>query len=211
MEGDRLMELVRSLFAVLLLTSALSLNGCAAFRASTREVDIETAKPMDEKFAFTDMRAVTENLANDLLSSPFLSARNEQPVMMIAGIENRSEQYVDTKNLTDRLRTLLLNSGRVRFINEARRDDLMKEQGYQAANVTPADRLAIGQQLGADYMVSGSLTEMKSQTPRQVRVSKTKLSYYKVTFEVTNLQTGEILYIAEEEFAREARRPLIGW
>jgi penicillin-binding protein activator len=205
------MSIARLLSAALILTSALALSGCAAFRARTRAVDIEQAKPMDEKFDFTDMRKVTENLAEDLLSSPFLGEQDDKPVMMIAGIENRTEQYVDTKNLTDRLRTLLLNSGRVRFINEARRDDLMKEQGYQAANVTPAERLSIGQQLGAQYMISGSLTEMKSQTPRQVRVSKTKLSYYKVTFEVTDLQTGEILYIAEEEFAREARRPLIGW
>ena len=39
---------------------------------------------------------------------------------MIAGIQNRTSQYVDTKNLTDRIRTLLFKSNAVRFINEAR-------------------------------------------------------------------------------------------
>ena len=81
------MHIARLLSAALMLTSALALSGCAAFRARTRTVDIEEAEPMDEKFAFTDMRDVTQNLADDLLSSPFLIKEDEKPVMMIAAAE----------------------------------------------------------------------------------------------------------------------------
>jgi hypothetical protein len=131
--------------------------------------------------------------------------------MMIAGVQNRTSEYVDTKNLTDRMRTLLIQSGRVKFINAARREDLLKEQGYQAANATPETQTAIGRQLGAKYMLTGSLTEMTQKTPRQVRVSKTKMNYYKLTVEVTNLETGLIDWTTEVEFARKERQPLIGW
>lgn len=131
--------------------------------------------------------------------------------MMIAGVQNRTSQYVDTKNLTDRVRTMLIQGGKARFVNEARRDDLLKEQGFSAANATPETQVAIGKQLGAKYMVTGSLTEMKDESPRQVRVSKTKVNYYKLTFEVTDVESAEIKWIHEEEFAREARLPLIGW
>jgi PBP1b-binding outer membrane lipoprotein LpoB len=87
----------------------------------------------------------------------------------------------------------------------------MKEQGFQAANVTPGDQVTIGRQLGAQYMFSGSLTEMEQETGRQVRLSKKQLNYYKLTSEITDLQTGELLWTSEEEFAREASKPLIGW
>lgn len=197
-------------YAVLATGLALS-SGCAAFRAKTTEVDPNANRHMDQKYDYSDMRKVSETLAGKLLASPFLSKQAEPPMMIVAGVQNRMDSYVDTKNLTDRIRTMCLQSGKVRFINESRRDDLLKEQGYQAAHATPETIAQAGRQLGAKFMVSGSLTQMKSETPRQVRVSETKLNYYKVTLEVTDVVTGEIVWTDEVEFAREARLPLIGW
>ncbi len=192
-------------------TLAAFLSGCAAFRAQTTQVDVDSADPMRERFDFTDLRTITESFASELGYSPFITAHNEPPIMMIAGVQNRTSEYMDTKNLTDRLRTLLFQTGNVRFVNEARREDLLREQGYQAAQATPETQVGIGQQLGAKFMMSGSLTEMADRSPRQVRVSKTVRRYYKLTLDVTDLETGLLAWTAEREFAREARQPLIGW
>ena len=188
-----------------------SAAGCAAFRARTTDVNVDQPRHQTEKYDYTDMRQITEGVAQELLGSAFLAREPEPPIMMIAGVENRTSQYVDTKNLTDRIRNLTFQSQRVRYVNEARREQLMKEQGYQAQNVTPEQRVAIGRQLGAKYMITGSLTEMRSSSPRQVRVSKTRINYYKLTVEVSDLTSGEIVWMTEKEFAREARLPLIGW
>lgn len=197
----------------LLFVIALStlLSGCAAFRAQTTQVDVDSADPMRERFDFTDLRSITESFANELGHSPFITNHDDAPIMMIAGVQNRTSDYLDTKNLTDRLRTLLFQTGNVQFVNEARREDLLREQGYQAAQATPETQAGIGQQLGARYMMSGSLTEMSDRSPRQARVSKTVRRYYKLTLEVTDLETGLLAWTAEREFAREARQPLIGW
>ncbi len=184
--------------------------GCAAFRAKVSEVDVRETRHMSSRYDYSDMRQISRNVVAEM-ESKFLAAFPQPPVMMIAGVQNRTSQYVDTKNLTDRVRTMLIQGGKARFVNEARREDLLKEQGYTAANATPETQVAIGRQLGAKFMISGSLTEMKDESPRQVRVSKTKVNYYKLTFEVTDLETAEIKWIHEEEFAREARLPLIGW
>lgn len=187
------------------------LSGCAAFRAKTSQVNVDTADPMSERFGFTDLRDITESFAQELGHSGFITAHESPPILMIAGVQNRTSEYLDTKNLTDRLRTLLFQTGNVQFVNEARREDLLQEQGYQAAQATPETQAGIGQQLGASYMLSGSLTEMADRSPRQVRVSKTVRRYYKLTLEVTDLETGLLAWTAEREFAREARQPLIGW
>ena len=197
--------------ALALLLAAGGTGGCAAFRARTRAVDVDDDAHMGSRYDFRDMRQVSEALAQEMTASAFLAEVPEAPVMMVAGVQNRTSQYVDTKNLTDRMRTLLFQSGRVRFVNEARREDLMREQGYQAQHVTPEQQVQIGRQLGARYMITGSLTEMEDRSPRQVRVSRTRVNYYKLTVEVTDLQSGEIAWINEQEFAREARLPLIGW
>lgn len=186
-------------------------TGCAAFRTSTQDVGINDMDHFKADYDATDMRNITQDVVNQLLSSAMLANEPSPPIMMISGVQNRTSEYVDTKNLTDRMRTLLIQSGQVRFVNAARRDDLLKEQGYQAANATAATSTAIGQQLGAKYMLSGSLTQMTQKTGKQVRVSKTKMNYYKLTVEVTNLETGLIDWTTEVEFARKERQPLIGW
>ncbi len=186
-------------------------SGCAMFRAKTEEVNVNQMGHYQADYDATDMRNITQSVVNQILGSPWLSNQPEIPIMVDAGVENRTSGYVDTKSLTDRMRTLLLQSGRVQFVNASRRDDLLKEQGYQAANVTAATQAAIGQQLGAKYMLTGSLTEMTQKTARQVRVSKTEQNYYKLTIEINDLTTGLIVWTTEEEFARAARQPLIGW
>lgn len=184
-------------------------SGCAMFRASTTTVDVNQEIHMKEKFDYSDLRKLTEEIATEI--EGFLDQHQPAPIFVVAGVQNRTSDHVDTKNLTDRVRTLMFKSGKAQFVNESRREDLLKEQGYQAANATPDTQAAIGRQLGAKYMLSGSLVEMKTTSPRQVRISKQKLNYYKLTFEVTDLESGLLAWTTEKEFARQASQPLIGW
>lgn len=201
-------------FVLAALTSSASLvllSGCAAFRASTTDVDVDKEKHFDADYDYSDMRKISQAVSSELRDSGFLGKFAEPPIFMIAGVENRTSNYVDTKGLTDKMRTALIQSGKAQFINEARRDDLLKEQGYQAANATPETMVSAGKQLGAKFMLSGSLMEMRDDSPKQVRISKQKLNYYKLTVEVTDLESGLIAWTTEKEFARQASLPIIGW
>lgn len=195
-----------------LLAAVLALSsGCAMFRAKTTDLDVDQPKHMRSSYDYTDMRNITQAVVDDLVGSKFLGEQADPPIMMIAGVQNRTSRYVDTKTLTDRIRTMLFQSGKAQFVNEARRDELLKEQGYQAAHATPATQVAVGKQLGAKYMMTGSLMEMEQTSPRQVRVSEQQVNYYKLTMEITDLETGLIAWTTEKEFAREISKPLVGW
>ena len=189
--------------------TVLGTNGCAMFRASTTTVDVNQEIHMKEKFDYSDLRKITEEVAVEI--EDFLDEHQPAPIFVVAGVENRTSDYVDTKNLTDRIRTLMFKTKKAQFVNESRREDLLKEQGFQAANATPETQAAIGRQLGAKFLLSGSLVEMKTVSPKQVRISKQKLNYYKLTFEVTDLESGLLAWTTEKEFARQASSPLIGW
>lgn len=197
-----------AVLAVALLTGS---TGCAMFRAKVTDVDVTQPNHMGASYDYTDLRKLSESVANDLVTAPFLAKDTEPPVMMIATVQNRTSEYLDTKNMTDRMRSLVLQSGKVRFVNEARRDDILKEQGFSAANATAETQVQLGKMLGAKYMISGSLTEMNQDTPRQVRVSKTKVKYYKLSIEVNSIESSELLWMREYEIARAERTPLIGW
>lgn len=191
--------------------AAVFLSGCSMFKVRVSDVDIEKPEHLRSTYDYSDMRKLTEQMAGRIISSKFLVDKKTSPVMMVTDVQNRTERYVDTKSLTDRLRTLLHESGKVQFVNETRRQDMMKEKAYQAANATPETQTAIGKELGAKYMISGSFVEMQNSSQREVSLSKKEINYYKLTIEITNLETGILEYTAEEEFARKASLPLIGW
>ena len=186
-------------------------SGCAMFRASVAEVDVNQKQHMDADYDYSDMKQMTRNFVDAMLASRIIKDAAQPPIMMVANVQNRTQKFEDMKNFTDHVRTLLLQSGKVRFINETRRDDLLREQGYQAANATPETQVNVGRQLGAKFMVSGSFTEMNQASMKQVRISKQEVKYYKLTFEITDLETSELIWTKEEEFARKESQPLIGW
>ena len=190
--------------------AALLLGGCAMFRADVTDVNVDQTKHMGASYDYSDMRAMTQDFADGLLSE-FLARQPAPPIMVTAGLENRTTKHEDTKLITDRIRDIILPTGKAQFINESRRADLLKEQGYQAANATPDTQAKIGRQLGAKYMISGSLAEMESSSPRQVRVSKQDVKYYHMVIEVTDLESGLLVWSRTKDFAREISKPIIGW
>jgi PBP1b-binding outer membrane lipoprotein LpoB len=99
----------------------------------------------------------------------------------------------------------------MQFINTARRDDLLKEQGFQITNCTDATKVQVGRQLGARYMLTGSITELGAHTGKQVRVSKKTDVYYQLTVEITDIETGLIVLRKQRDRLRRASRPIIGW
>lgn len=188
-------------------------SGCSAFRASVKNEDVSAAaaKPMDTGYDFGDLRSLADSIGSDLMAASVLDAEPRKPVLVVMGIENRTDEHIDTKAITDTIRTRLINSGKASFVNETQRDNLVREQGYQLANCTPETRVLLGKQLGARYMLTGSLVKITKDTPRQVRVSRQEQVYFQLTIEVTDLQTGLIAWTTQKERVRGASKPIIGW
>ncbi|MEI7880051.1 MAG: hypothetical protein WCI95_04160 [bacterium] len=195
----------------LVVLSALTIgSGCSVFRASVQNEDVNkaSAKPLDTGYDFGDLRSLAEAVNSELVSAPVLE---KKPILVVMGIENRTDEHVDTKAITDTIRTRLINEGKASFINESRRDALMKEQGYQLVNCTPETQTLIGKQLGARYMLTGSLVKISKDTPKQISLSRKEQVYLQLTIEVTDLQTGLIAWTTQKERVRGASKPVLGW
>jgi uncharacterized protein (TIGR02722 family) len=186
-------------------------SGCSAFRASIQEKKPDEAAPLTAKYDQSDLLSWGKVMAKNILEHPFPTAETPNPVLVVMGIQNRTGTHIDMKAISDTLTTDLMNTGKLRFVNEARRDELLKEQGYQLANATPESRSHVGKQLGAKYMITGSLIEIGAESGRQVRVSKQQDVYYQLTVEITDLETGLIVLRKQEDRLRRASKPLVGW
>ena len=196
---------------ILLVTAVCFLNGCAAFRMSINERDPQEKDSLTAHYDHSDLLTWGNLISADLVNHPFPSKQGEKPVLVAMGIQNRTLSHLDMKSLSDTITTKLLATDKIRLINADRRDDLLKEQGYQLAHCSPSTRARIGRQLGANYMLTGSLVEIAHSSGRQVRVSKKTDVYYQLTVEITDLESGEIVLRKQRDRLRRASKPLIGW
>jgi len=185
--------------------------GCHAFRHSVETRDPARAPALTANYDQKDLLEWGEAAAQKILADPFLVTLEQRPTLVDLGIQNRTKTHIDTKALMDTITTKLLDSRRVDLVNSARRDDLLNEQGYQLANCTPETQAKIGKQLGANYMLTGSLTELGAKSGREVRLSRKRDVFYQLTVEITDVTTGKIALRKQQERLRRESRPIIGW
>jgi hypothetical protein len=167
---------------------------------------------ISEDFGYSDLKAVTEKMISSMLTNPPISKRDDRPVVIIYGLTNRTDEHLDTQALAEKIQTGLTRSGKVRFIDKQARNKIAKEIGYQRGGmVTPDTRVKLGKQVGAEYMITGSITSITAEEGRGFRIKGTRVKYYKIALNLTDINTNIIEWSDEQEFARKVAEPFIGW
>ena len=124
---------------------------------------------------------------------------------MVERVANRTQEHIDTVSMTDKIRTSLIKSGKVRFVNKEERGTLSDEYDYNAAgNVDGPSQKKRGKQVGADYILSGNLATNIQE------VGNDKFIYYKLTANLTNLETSTIDCTEEREIRKKYRKRSLG-
>lgn len=186
--------------------AATALFGCATTRSINPESDIH----YDASYDFADKKLIVDHLSNSLLN--FVDDTSIRPTVISYGIGNQTSEHINTGGITDDIRLALVQSRRYQFINETQRVSIAKESSHQrSGNVAAADRIIAGRQLGADYILSGTLRSIVKKEPRQIRLNKKKLVYYSLNLELTDVNTGAVTWADKVEIAREQSKPIIGW
>jgi serine/threonine protein kinase len=152
---------------------------------------------------------VSREVVNQVLEAPFLARQSSPPIFVFAGMGNQTSQYVDTIGLNSWIRQTMFQSGKVRFVDAARQQELIREQGYQSATFEVLGR--IGPQLGARYLLGGSLTEVDDRAPSHIQNGNATQKIYRLELRVWDLTDGRTVKSATQEFMHNEGRPIIGW
>lgn len=188
-----------TLTALALLVAA-ALAGCA--KPVTEYGDAKAVETVTNEFGSTDLQTLAESLTRSLLNTQLIQQGN-RPIVTIADVRNKTNEYIDTKSITDSIRSQLLKSGSVRFavdikdmeaqIAELRRQgdkDLYDQNTTQKA----------GRMVGAAYRLEGDLTSIVKQT------KEIKDVYYKLSLRLINVQTGLIEWADEKDIRKTTTR-----
>lgn len=182
------------LFACAIMTAAVILTSCSSTKVT--RVDADTQIDLSGYWNDTDLRVVTETLINDCANSTrirnYKTKSGEAPLVIVGPIANKSSEHIDTTNLARRFQTAIINSGSMEFVADSeQRLALRAEKDDQANFATAESAKAIAQELGADFMLQGSVrTIVDTIDNKQVR------TYY-VDMEVIDLESNKILWQGE--------------
>lgn len=173
--------------------------------------DPSKAEIVDDKWNETDARKTAEHMIKGMLEKPWLAKfmqerKGERPIVIVDDVENRTDEHLDVKQLTDYIQDELINSGKVRFVNKAHRQKLLEEIKYQqSGHVSKSTAKKDGKQLGADYILSGNISSSVHAMGERKTVT------YQTALTLTNVETFEFEWSTKYEIKKNFRRSGASW
>jgi len=126
-----------------------------------------------------------------------------QPVVAIWPIKNDTSEHLDEQMLTllSDLETELINSGVVAVVSRERQGELIDETHLQqGGDFNPAMAAQIGQQIGAQYFLTGKLQAVDERLNKERRVQ------YTLFMQVLEVQTGIVRFQTKSERSKAVSR-----
>jgi uncharacterized protein (TIGR02722 family) len=173
--------------------------------------DPAKAEIVDDKWNETDARKTAEHMIQGMLEKPWLDEfkrthEGKLPVVIVDDVENRTDEHLDVKQLTDYIQDELINSRKVRFVNKQQRQKLLDEIKYQQSGQVAKDSAKKGgRQIGADFLLGGNITSTSHQMGEKKTVD------YQTNLTLTNIETFEIEWSTKYEIKKTFRRSGAGW
>ncbi|MHC4892267.1 MAG: penicillin-binding protein activator LpoB [Planctomycetota bacterium] len=203
---------------ILALAAAATVSACSS--TPTYE-DPFASETVTIDFSTNDLLTLSGDMVNSLTQSGALvrykvSERDDPRVILVmAGVENRTSEHIDTSAITDEMRTQLLQSGRFRISSETRGQDAIDEQiRFQqgSGKVDPAQAKAYGRQIGADLVIWGTLRSIEKERGRSLESAgrKTELLDYQFVLTAADIETGEELWANSKYIRKREKRGIFG-
>ena len=195
---------------ILLLISALilSLTGCATTSVSRTSAD--EVIDLSGRWNDTDARLTAEVLINDVLSRPwlinFVEEESAKPVVIIGSVRNKSSEHIDLLPLTKNLQMELINSGKVKFVADAKaREEVRAEREDQQSNASEDTATKLADETGADFMLQGVLTTIVDA------VDGKRVVLYQTNMELVDLRSNEIVWLGEHQIKKLVEQAKASW
>ena len=186
----------------------LGITGCGSRQFTQGNYDdMSEDRLLDDKFNESDMRQIADTMVKSLAESAMIRDAAKPPIVLVTLVKNRTDEHIDMKSMTDKIKVALIKSGRFKFTEKENREEIASETEYQTQSgyVDPASARAKGRQIGAQFFLTGEMTS------RVQEVGSKKYVYYKCTFNLVNIQSGLLEWADEKEIRKYYTKKSVGF
>ncbi len=195
---------IMSRFALLLcgcLAAVLTIQSCKTTPSSVTRIEETSVTDLSGRWNDTDARLVAKAMVDQVLSqnwlNNFVGANDRKPVVIVGMVRNKTHEHIDPEVFTKEVERSFINAQTVRVVQGGeKRAEIRAERADQQEYASTSTMKKWGLEVGADYMMQGSINSIVDSNNKQ------KVVYYKVNLELTDIQTNEIVWIGDKEIKK---------
>ena len=192
------------LFAVCLLPFVFA---CAPH---VERVETNLVKDVSGGWNDTDAQMVAQEMITDCLQSGwysrFLTRYGKEPTVIVGTVTNNTMEHINTGVFIEAMQRALINSAKVNFVaSAAERGEVRTERLEQDEFASEETRKAFGQEIGADYMLSGVLNSVVDQAGSKAVV------FYQVNLKLIDIETNQIVWNGQKQIKKYVKRSKVTW
>lgn len=193
---------------------AFALVGCAD--EPTRYVDSRSDNVALMGLDYKDFETAATIMVDDMLSSDLLvhpqAGKGGRYVVTVTGVENDTNQRIDTDQLTKKIRTSLLNSGRfivTTAITANGPEDIMTAKSRELSNSKLVNQRTVkkmGRVIAPDFSLTGKIIQQNKRVDK-----KTQQVEYYFQLTLTNLDDGLAYWEKEYPIVKRGSNSSVTW
>jgi uncharacterized protein (TIGR02722 family) len=165
--------------------------------------DAKAVETVNANYGSTDLQMIAEAMTRSLLQSKAISGSKDAPIVTLADVKNKTSEYIDTRVITDKIRTQLMKSGQVRFavsISEMQNQTEELKRQNQSGLYKNSTIAKTGNMQGAQYRIEGSISSIVKST------KDVKDVYYVFNLNLINNESGLLEWADEKEIRKTSTR-----
>jgi uncharacterized protein (TIGR02722 family) len=192
-----------------MLRAGLALIVLAAVSACATKVErLDESQAVDLSGAWndTDSRMVSQEMIQDSLARAWIQefhgrAGQNRPAVIVGEVRNMSHEHINTQTFTLEMERALINSGKVDFVaSKAERGGIRDERKDQDINAREDTRNAMGKELGADFMLTGTINTIVDPS------GDTQVRFYQVNMTLISLADNRKVWVGQKDIRKLVTR-----
>ena len=197
---------MKKVFAALLLMPFVFACG-----PHVKRVETNLVKDVSGGWNDTDAQMVAQEMITDCLQggwyTKYLSSHaGKEPVVIVGTVANESSEHINTGIFVEEIQRALINSGKVEFVaSQSERGEVRTERLEQDEFASEETRKAFGREIGADFMLSGTLKSSVDQAGSKALV------YYQTNMKLINIETNQIVWNGQKKIKKYVTRSKVSW
>jgi hypothetical protein len=164
---------------------------------------------MKELLTAADLQEVARKVAADCLARPWLATftreKGRRPAVRLLPFRNRMMRHLDTRGLSGQIGAALLQSGKLTILADRdEAEELRQERDRALRDGSDASAKSHGNEVGADFVLSGMITELIEETSPTT-------SFHAFTFSagLTGVDDGRKVWLFNHVLKRMVERPVL--
>jgi penicillin-binding protein activator len=184
------------------LGAVLTLAACGT---SVTRMDPNQAKDVSGHWNDEDSREVAQEMMSDCLARPWIAAAQtnlgKNPTVIVGTMRNQSSEHIATDTFVEDLQRELINSGKVDFVaSKGERGEVREERADQDTHSSEDTRAANGQEIGANFMLSGTINSIVDQEGGKAVI------FYQTNLKLLNMKSHQIVWNGQKKIKKFVER-----